>query len=166
MISALPAPFAQECMTSMRVWRTWNWVQRSGSLAWGPRPAAEFRIDDPEQVEKLARQIKLGIGGIPIAPWTGVNSTRRFSADQVAKGGDVFGALLYCRGCCVQYRFTLFWRAVVEKSAQIGVLKSMGTQDNSIMKVFVIEGWMVGGLGTCLGCPWDWGCVFFSRSWR
>ena len=45
---------------------------------------------------------------------------------------------------------TLFM-AVVEKSREIGVLKSMGARDVSIMKIFVLEGWLVGGLGTGLG---------------
>ena len=40
---------------------------------------------------------------------------------------------------------------VVEKSREIAVLKSMGATDNSIMKIFVLEGWLVGGVGTVLG---------------
>ena len=45
---------------------------------------------------------------------------------------------------------TLFM-AVVEKSREIGVLKSMGARDVSIMRIFLFDGWMVGGLGTLAG---------------
>ena len=45
---------------------------------------------------------------------------------------------------------TLFM-AVVERSHEIGVLKSMGLRDASIMKIFVMEGWIVGLMGTGIG---------------
>jgi lipoprotein-releasing system permease protein len=45
---------------------------------------------------------------------------------------------------------TLFM-AVVEKAHEIAVLKSMGARDASVMKIFVLEGWAVGGLGTLIG---------------
>jgi lipoprotein-releasing system permease protein len=41
--------------------------------------------------------------------------------------------------------------AVVEKAHEIAVLKSMGSRDASIMRIFVLEGWLVGGIGTLLG---------------
>ena len=45
---------------------------------------------------------------------------------------------------------TLFM-AVVEKAREIAVIKSMGARDVSVMKIFVLEGWIVGGLGTLGG---------------
>ena len=41
--------------------------------------------------------------------------------------------------------------AVVEKARDIAVLKSMGAQDASIMKIFVVQGWLTGLMGTALG---------------
>jgi lipoprotein-releasing system permease protein len=41
---------------------------------------------------------------------------------------------------------------VMEKTKDIAILKSMGAKARSIMKIFVIEGLIIGGLGTILGC--------------
>ena len=55
---------------------------------------------------------------------------------------------------------TLFM-AVVERSHEIGVLKSMGLRDASIMKIFVMEGWIVGLLGTGIGVALGLAICFF-----
>jgi len=41
---------------------------------------------------------------------------------------------------------------VMEKTKDIAILKSMGAKARSIMRIFVIEGLIIGGLGTGLGC--------------
>lgn len=41
---------------------------------------------------------------------------------------------------------------VMEKTTDIGILKSMGAKANSIMKIFVFQGMLVGLTGTLLGC--------------
>jgi lipoprotein-releasing system permease protein len=40
---------------------------------------------------------------------------------------------------------------VMEKSSEIGILKSMGATAQSIMRIFVLQGLLVGGTGTLLG---------------
>jgi lipoprotein-releasing system permease protein len=58
---------------------------------------------------------------------------------------------------------TLFM-TVVERSHEIAVLKSMGARDSSIMKIFVLEGWAVGAMGTLLGVLLGLGvCLVLSR---
>jgi lipoprotein-releasing system permease protein len=41
---------------------------------------------------------------------------------------------------------------VMEKTKDIAILKSMGAKARSIMRIFVIEGLIIGGMGTSLGC--------------
>ena len=41
---------------------------------------------------------------------------------------------------------------VMEKTREIGILKSMGATSNSIMKIFMYEGMGIGLFGTALGC--------------
>jgi lipoprotein-releasing system permease protein len=41
---------------------------------------------------------------------------------------------------------------VMEKTREIGILKSMGATARSIMKIFVYEGVIIGFIGTGLGC--------------
>jgi lipoprotein-releasing system permease protein len=41
---------------------------------------------------------------------------------------------------------------VMEKTKDIAILKSMGASAKSIMKIFVLQGLIIGGVGTLLGC--------------
>jgi lipoprotein-releasing system permease protein len=41
---------------------------------------------------------------------------------------------------------------VMEKNKDIAVLKSMGATSNSIMKIFILQGVIIGTIGTILGC--------------
>jgi len=41
---------------------------------------------------------------------------------------------------------------VMEKTREIGILKSMGASSKSVMKIFMFEGLLVGTIGTTLGC--------------
>src|SRR5712691_4174115 len=40
---------------------------------------------------------------------------------------------------------------VLEKTKEISILKSMGARDSSVMKIFVLEGIAIGGIGTAMG---------------
>ena len=42
--------------------------------------------------------------------------------------------------------------SVMEKTRDIAILKSMGATARSIMKIFMIQGLVIGFVGTCLGC--------------
>jgi len=41
---------------------------------------------------------------------------------------------------------------VLEKTKEIGILKSMGATSGGVMKVFMFEGLVAGSIGTVLGC--------------
>jgi lipoprotein-releasing system permease protein len=41
--------------------------------------------------------------------------------------------------------------SVIEKKRDIGILRSMGSKENSILKIFMYEGLMIGLIGTGLG---------------
>jgi lipoprotein-releasing system permease protein len=41
--------------------------------------------------------------------------------------------------------------SVIEKKKDIGILRSMGTKENSILKIFMYEGIMIGIIGTTAG---------------
>jgi lipoprotein-releasing system permease protein len=40
---------------------------------------------------------------------------------------------------------------VLEKTKEISILKSMGARDSSVMKIFVLEGLVIGAIGTAMG---------------
>ncbi len=40
---------------------------------------------------------------------------------------------------------------VIEKAREIAIFKAMGTKDSSIVRIFVVQGAVIGGFGTCIG---------------
>lgn len=53
---------------------------------------------------------------------------------------------------------------VLEKGKDIAILKSMGASDTSVMKIFVIEGLLIGGVGTAAGIVLGYAtCLFVER---
>lgn len=111
----------------------------------------ELRVKNPDRVEHTASRVLREIGRYPYRTldWRKLNEGifRALSLQKI-----VFFLVLSFIIVVAAFNIasTLFM-AVVEKSAEIGVLKSMGARDTSIMRIFVMEGWVVGGLGTALG---------------
>jgi lipoprotein-releasing system permease protein len=55
---------------------------------------------------------------------------------------------------------------VMEKTREIGILKSMGATSKSIMKIFVYEGLLIGILGTLLGSILGYGIGFAQLKYK
>jgi len=111
----------------------------------------ELRIDDPERVESLTPKVLRAVGRYPYhaIDWRELNEGI-FTALKLQKIVMFLVLAFIVVVAAFNIASTLFM-AVVEKIGDIGVLKSMGAHDVSVMKVFVIEGWLVGSLGTALG---------------
>jgi lipoprotein-releasing system permease protein len=55
---------------------------------------------------------------------------------------------------------------VIEKRKDIGVLKSMGSTNSSIMKIFMLEGLVVGAIGIVLGTVFGYALCWIQRSFN
>lgn len=55
---------------------------------------------------------------------------------------------------------------VLEKTKDIGILKSMGATARSLMKIFIIQGSVVGILGTLLGCLIGFGICWIQATFK
>ncbi|MEC9466903.1 MAG: FtsX-like permease family protein [Myxococcota bacterium] len=111
----------------------------------------EIRVADPANVDTLSSQALATIGNYPYrtVDWRQLNSGI-FTALKLQKIVMFLVLAFIVVVAAFNIASTLFM-AVVERSHEIGVLKSMGVRDSSIMKIFVMEGWLVGGLGTLGG---------------
>ncbi len=111
----------------------------------------EFRIKDPEAVDVVAREVLRTVGSYPYRTlvWRELNAGI-FTALKLQKIVMFLVLTFIIVVAAFNIASTLFM-AVVEKAREIAVLKSMGGRDASIMKIFVLEGWIVGGIGTGLG---------------
>lgn len=111
----------------------------------------EFRITNPDEVTDVSKKVLSAVGRYPYRTldWHDLNSGI-FTALKLQK---IVMFLVLCSIVIVaafNIASTLFM-AAAEKAHEIGVLKSMGASDASIMKIFVIEGWVVGLAGTAIG---------------
>jgi lipoprotein-releasing system permease protein len=53
---------------------------------------------------------------------------------------------------------------VMEKSRDIAILKAMGATKRSIMRIFILEGTIIGAFGTAIGAAFGWGmCLVLGR---
>jgi len=55
---------------------------------------------------------------------------------------------------------------VMDKTREIGILKSMGATSASIMKIFLFEGLLVGIIGTVLGCAIGYGVAWLQLEYH
>ncbi len=111
----------------------------------------ELKVRDPERVELVAERVLNRIGRYPYRTldWRELN-IGIFTALKLQKIVMFLVLTFIIIVAAFNIASTLFM-AVVEKAREIAVLKSMGARDASVMKVFVLEGWFVGGVGTLVG---------------
>ncbi len=111
----------------------------------------ELRLIDPERVESAATKVLRAVGRYPYRTldWRELNQGI-FRALFLQKLAFYSILVMIIVVAAFNIASTLFM-TVIEKSREIGVMKSMGARDSSIMKIFVLEGWIVGLIGTACG---------------
>ena len=111
----------------------------------------EFRVADPDRVEALASQLLSVLGRYPYKTldWRELNMGI-FTALKLQKIVMFLVLTFIVIVASFNIASTLFM-AVVEKAHEIAVLKSMGARDGSVMKIFVLQGWLTGLAGTAAG---------------
>ncbi len=111
----------------------------------------ELKTDDIDNTRQITRQILQTLDGYPYRTkdWGEMNRNL-FSALRLEKlvMAVILGFIVLV--ACFNIVSTLIMM-VLEKGKEIATLKSMGATDTSVMKVFVLEGLMIGLLGTAVG---------------
>lgn len=111
----------------------------------------ELRFADVESARPLVRRIVDALGGFPYVgkDWGEMNRNL-FSALRLERVVMFillsFQVLIAC--ICVIATLVML---VVEKRREVATLKAMGARDGSIMKLFVLEGLIIGAIGTFYG---------------
>lgn len=122
-----------------------------------------LRIKDMQRAPEVARQLARSLSGdLYIRDWTQQNKTW-FSAVQIEKR-MMFIILTLIIAVAAFNLVSSLVMTVTDKQADIAILRTLGAQPRSIMKIFVIQGVTIGfvgtGLGIALGCalavsiPW------------
>jgi len=116
-----------------------------GGITW-----VEIKIDDYYQADKVAKQIEDELGyPFTTLTWFELNKSL-FSWMEIEKWGAFIILSLIIMVAAFNIISSLIM-IVMEKTREIGILKSMGATSNSIMKIFMYEGIGIGLIGTVLG---------------
>jgi len=110
----------------------------------------EIRVKDIYKADKVAARIKKALG-FPYwtKDWMQMNANL-FFALKLEKTAMFVILTLIVLVAAFNIASTLIMM-VMKKTKDIAILKAMGATDNSIMRIFVIKGMVIGGFGTFLG---------------
>ncbi|HEY0464611.1 MAG TPA: ABC transporter permease [Polyangiaceae bacterium] len=111
----------------------------------------EIKIDDAERVSEIRPSIEAKVerADLRIRDWKELNKNL-FSALKLEKIATfiILSLAILVASFCIICTLLLM---VTEKSKEIAILKSLGASDNAILKIFMAEGMMIGGIGTVFG---------------
>lgn len=108
------------------------------------------RISDPWRATEVSAEIQNRLGGTYFAQsWTTTNQSL-FSALQLEKlaMGVILSLIVMVAAFNIVSTLVM---VVVDRTSEIGILKSMGMSDGQILRIFVLQGLAIGTLGTALG---------------
>ncbi|MDH3598247.1 MAG: lipoprotein-releasing ABC transporter permease subunit [Candidatus Tectomicrobia bacterium] len=110
----------------------------------------EVKVDDVYRVKQVAEEIRERLGpGVWTRDWMEMNRTL-FEALQQEKVLMFIILVLIILVAAFNIISTLVMMTM-EKRADIAILRAMGARQGSIRKIFMLEGMIIGGVGTLLG---------------
>jgi lipoprotein-releasing system permease protein len=120
----------------------------------------DVKVDDAENVEQvrevLAPALAAAIPGTPlrVRDWKELNKNL-FSALKLEKIATfvIISLAIAVASFCIICTLLLM---VTEKSKEIAILKAVGASDGSILRIFMAEGFFIGGIGTLFGVLTGW----------
>ena len=112
--------------------------------------AIQVMADDPYAAEKVAERIREKLGpAARVSTWMEMNQ-QLFAALRVEKNMMFFLLIFITIVAAFGITNTLI-TVTVQKTREIGLLRSLGFSAGAIMRVFFWQGWIEGLLGTTLG---------------
>ncbi len=107
-------------------------------------------VKDPSRVEQVRRQIQKDLGAdFMVTTWQERNPIL-FDALKLEKWAMFIILLLIVLVAAFNIIGTLIM-VVIEKTREVGILKSMGATEGAISRIFLAQGAIIGGVGTGLG---------------
>lgn len=131
-----------------------------GGISW-----VEIKVDDYESADVIAKDIEQKLGyPFTTQTWFELNKSL-FSWMEIEKWGAFVILSLIIMVAAFNIISSLIM-IVMEKTREIGILKSMGATSRSIMKIFMYEGVLIGLIGTVLGCVLGYSIGFLQMEYK
>ncbi len=124
----------------------------------------QVKVDDVFQARSIAQNIEMSLGAsITARDWMHLNRNL-FSALKMEK--TMMGLLLMFITLVASFNIVGTLTMIVnEKQREIAILKAMGATPNSIMKIFMLNGLVIGLTGTAIGIPLGYTFLWFIENY-
>lgn len=120
------------------------------------------KLEDSKRVRDALREKLKDYPNVRVDDWRTLNSSL-FSAIMLEKVA-MFVILTSIILVASFNILCLLIMMVIEKAREIAIFKAMGTKDSSIVRIFVVQGAVIGGLGTGIGLVLGLGlCAVIAR---
>ena len=108
-----------------------------------------LKLDDLFQSRRVARELVQSLGDVVATDWTRSHSNF-FRAVQVEK--NVMFIILFLIVAVAAFNIvSTLVMAVTDKESDIAILRTLGATPFSVMKIFIVQGALIGVVGTALG---------------
>lgn len=122
----------------------------------------EIRVDDPDEVEHVTERVVEALGPEYYGRhWKELNEKlfRALKTEKRVMGLILFMVVVNAALLIV----TTLLMMMLTKSREIAILKAMGASDGSIQRIFLMQGALIGGVGTVVGTVLGLaGCAFID----
>lgn len=126
----------------------------------------DVRLHDPDEAPAISSEILKKLGGMPyyVRTWIDMNGNI-FAALKLEKAG-MFVVLIMIVLVGSFSIITSLVLLVMEKTRDIAILMSMGATADSIRRIFLLQGCIIGGVGTIMGYILGLGAALAIREFQ
>jgi lipoprotein-releasing system permease protein len=110
-----------------------------------------FSFPDPNVTMKVAPKLLSAMGGYPMQVQSWQEKNKNLFLSLKLEKAVAFIVLVFIVLVAAFAIINTLTMTVIEKAREIAILKTMGASDVSISKLFVVQGAMVGAVGTAIG---------------
>ncbi len=123
----------------------------------------EVRVKDPRNTAAIVRDLEQSLGeGYRVQDWKELNRAL-FSALKLEKIAMFFILVIIVLVASFSIVGNLIM-VVIEKAKEIAILKTLGSSDGGVMKIFITQGFFIGLVGTSLGVALGLGACYLGMT--
>lgn len=111
--------------------------------------AIEIQVKDPFQADLIAEEWKGSIGGVRIEQWKEQN--QQLLSALASQGSSSYTIQFFVILAVTLGISSVLAVSVIQKSKEIGILKAMGATSSSASRIFLLQGLILGILGSVIG---------------